>query len=365
MIRIKKILMRIRIILDFRMLLFRILLELGPIGAQLASQILLGSSLPKSVYNSSNKLNIVRTNNCDEGLKTEIKLLARAQGDVSFTDEEFEKAYSIALKCQNNRVTNSQELERVLSVERGGADVGGGLLLLIIYVLLQRNNAFQPGGARVPVPPHQEVWFDNNKGKNINDEKGCSSRSPASLQVATQEIGEQEQYPDSVTGIANDQKPVIATIKHTRKKGYHMSDFLSDTEIREEGGDPNAIKEYGKGRSPFSDKTLAKNGEDFKEERDGYFADKRKVPERLVRLFAQRLVDFCSRDDVKHAPGLMAWKETPGTVFIDVSTQTVAFRDQTGEIKSGCQLGEKGFRDFLTGEKKLHLYPNAGKPKNK
>lgn len=298
-----------------------------------------------------------------EGLKAEIKMLARAQGDVSFTDEDFEKAYSIALKCHNNGLTNSQKLERVLSVERGGADVGGGLLLLIIYVLLQRSNAFQPGAPRVPVPPHQEIWFDNNK--NNNDEKGGTSRGPASLQVGNQEVIEQEQYPDAVTGIANDERPVTATMEQTRKKGYHMGDFLTNREIRENGGDPDAIKKYSNGESPFSDKTLEKDGDDFKDERSKYFKDERNVPERLIRLFAQRLVDFCRRTDVQSAPGLMGWKEIPGTVFVDGPTRTVAFRDQTGEIKSGCQLGRRAFRDFLTGEKVLHLYPNTGKPKNK
>lgn len=184
-----------------------------------------------------------------------------------------------------------------------------------------------------------------------------------SLQVGNQEIIEQEQYPDVVTGIANDKKPVSITMKHARKKGYHMPDFLSGQEIKEHGDDPNAIKKYSKGKSPFSDKTKTKDGKDFENERDKYFADEKKVPPSLIRLLAQRLVDFCRRDDVKSAPGLMAWKETAGTVFIDLSTQTVAFRDQTGEIRSGCQLGQKAFTDFLTGEKKLHLYPNAGKPK--
>ena len=326
--------------------------------------MLLGSSLPKSVYNSSNKLNIVRTNNCDEGLKTEIKLLARAQGDVSFNDEHFEEAYSLALKYQNNGLTNLQELERVLSVERGGANVGGGLLLLIIYVLLQRSNGFQPSAPRAPVPPHQEIWFGNNGNNKINDEKGCTSRGPASLQVANQEIIEQEQYPEALTGIANDEKPVTATMKHSRKKGYHMGDFLRNREIREKGVDPDAIRKYGKGKSPFSDLTLAKDGKEFEKERNAYFADETNVPESLIRLFAERLVDFCRRDDVKSASGIMAWKETPGTMFIDGATQTVAFRDQTGEIKSGCQLTSEAFIEFLTGEKPLHLYPNAGKPKN-
>jgi hypothetical protein len=60
----------------------------------------------------------------------------------------------------------------------------------------------------------------------------------------------------------------------------------------------------------------------------------------------------------------MGWKEIPGTVFVDGPTRTVAFRDQTGEIKSGCQLRQLAFEDFLRGEKTLHLYPKAGKPKN-
>lgn len=161
-----------------------------------------------------------------------------------------------------------------------------------------------------------------------------------SLQVGNQEIIEQEQYPDVVTGIANDERPVTATMEQTRKKGYHMGDFLTNREIRENGGDPDAIKKYSNGESPFSDKTKTKDGKDFENERDKYFADEKKVPPSLIRLFAQRLVDFCRRDDVKSAPGLIACKETPGTVFIDVSTQTVAFRDQTGEIRSGCQLGQ-------------------------
>lgn len=255
-----------------------------------------------------------------------------------------------------------QELERVLSVDRGGADITSGLFLLIIYVLLQRSNGFQPGAPRAPVPPHQEIWFGNNGNNKINDEKGCTSRGPASLQVANQEII--EQYPEALTGIANDEKPVIVTMEQTRKKGYHMGDFLRNREIRENGGDPDAIKKYSQGESPFSDKTLEKDGEDFKKERDEYFADERNVPERLIRLFAQRLVDFCRRNDVKSTPGLMGWKEIPGTVFVDGPTRTVAFRDQTGEIKSGCQLRQRAFKDFLTGEKPLHLYPNAGKPKN-
>ena len=96
--------------------------------------MLLGNSLSESVYNSSNKPSIVQANNGDESLKTEIKMLLCAQGDVSFNDEDFEKAYLIALKCHNNGLTNLQELERVLSIDRGGTDIGGGLLLFIIYV---------------------------------------------------------------------------------------------------------------------------------------------------------------------------------------------------------------------------------------
>lgn len=364
--KLKRFLIRIRTILDVRLTFFRILFELGPIGAQLASQMLLGSTLHESVYNSSNKLSIVQTNNCDEGLKAEIKMLLRTQRDISFSDENFENAYSMALKSYNNGLTNFKELERVLSVDRGGADVSGSLLLFIIYILLQRSNGFQPDAPRPPAPPHQEIWFDNNKHNNINDQKGCTSRGPESLQAAKQQIIESEQYADAVTGIANDGKAVSVRIKHARKKGYHMPDFLSDREIKEHGGDLNAIKKYSKGKSPFSDKTKTKDGKDFENERSKYFVDEKKVPPSLIRLFAERLVDFCRRDDVKSAPGLMAWKETPGTVFIDVSKQIVAFRDQTGEIRSGCKLRQQAFTDFLTGEKMLHLYPDAGKPfKNK
>lgn len=89
---------------------------------------------------------------------------------------------------------------------------------------MQRSNGFQPGAPRAPVPPHQEIWFGNNGNNKINDEKGCTSRGPTSLQVANQEII--EQYPEALTGIANDEKPVIVTMEQTRKKGYPMGDFL-------------------------------------------------------------------------------------------------------------------------------------------
>lgn len=274
----------------------------------------------------------------------------------------FDRLIEVAYKCNSGEIKTRRELDRILSLPRGGEfDLTSfGFMILVLIMWSNQGQGFRPECPPLRHPPFGGLNRNGNGRGNQHHHQGKSERGPSSLKISTEVIQHTE---DGVTAIANDGKSATATMKHSRKKGYHMGDFLTNKEILDEGGDPHAIRKYGKGQSLFSDLTIY-DDKKFEKERNAYFADENKVPESLIRLFAERLVDFCRRDDVYSASGIMAWKETPGTMFIDGATRTVAFRDQTGEIKSGCQLNKEAFLEFLTGEKPLHLYPNAGKPKN-
>ena len=78
--------------------------------------------------------------------------------------------------------------------------------------------------------------------------------------------------------------------------------------------------------------------EKFNAERSKYFSNRNKVPERLVRAFAERLLQTAYDPDAKIRKGIMGVQKTPGSVIFIPGQRKVIFHNRAGEVRSGVIL---------------------------
>lgn len=78
--------------------------------------------------------------------------------------------------------------------------------------------------------------------------------------------------------------------------------------------------------------------EKFNAERSKYFSNRNKVPEQLVRAFAERLLQTAYDPDAKIRKGIMGVQKTPGSVIFIPGQRKVIFHNRAGEVRSGVIL---------------------------
>lgn len=96
---------------------------------------------------------------------------------------------------------------------------------------------------------------------------------------------------------------------------------------------------------------------EFYKARNEYFA---KVPKKLTREFARKLLETGADPKATIEKGQMGIQKTPGSIVVIFSERKVVFRDKTGEIKTGAILSgtrQRGqWSNFLASGKDPRVY---------
>ena len=197
---------------------------------------------------------------------------------------------------------------------------------------LQQNSRFvlPPNSIRI-----NEFGANNDQNQNQNIVGGSSCLEATSASENTDSPSIENEY--VVTGTFIDGSKAFVSLWNIRYKAYNIPAFLTDAEIFEAGGNPEELKAWEAGRSP--DGKLNRDDPEQEAEyyraRDKYFA---KVPKKLIRVFAKKLLETGADSKATVEKGQMGIQRTPGSIAVIFSERKVVFRDNTGEIKTGAIL---------------------------
>ena len=198
----------------------------------------------------------------------------------------------------------------------------------------------QQGGSGFVLPPNSirinEFGANNDQNQNQNI-AGGSSCLEANVNTNSEASNNRGYQKDRYQGQLPDGRLIFVKFSHARRKGYHMPTFLDDKEINALGGNAEEIKAWERGESP--DGKLNRDDPEQEAEyyraRDKYFA---KVPKKLIRVFAKKLLETGADSKATVEKGQMGIQRTPGSIAVIFSERKVVFRDKTGEIKTGAIL---------------------------
>ena len=282
--------------------------------------------------------------------------------DINFNGDQnfFKKLLEISIDCTENKIQTRSELEKILSIRAGADPYSTTVLILVIIMWLKQGSGFvlPPGGIRINA-------FGAHGGQNQNQNQniaGGSSCLEANVNNNSEASNNRHHQKDRYDGQLHDGRLIFVKFSHARKKGYHMPAFLEDKDINRLGGNAEEIRAWERGESP--DRSLRLDNpeqrQEFYRKRYKYFMNPERVPERLVRRFAQSLIDTGYHPEARIEEGIMGPNKTPGSVIFIENDQKVIFRDESAEIRSGVILSgdeERGqWSKFLESGRETGVY---------
>ena len=309
--------------------------------------------------NKLNELNIFNSSVKMETIENLYTFLLQ-NPDINFNGDQklFNKLLKISIECTENKIQTRDELEKILSIRAGADPYSTALLILVIVMWLQQGSGFvlPPNSIRI-----NEFGANNDQNQNQNI-VGGSSCLEANVNTNSEASNNRYYQKDRYEGQLPDGRLIFVKFSHARRKGYHMPAFLDDKEINALGGNAEEIKAWEAGRSPDGklNRDDPEESQEFYRERYKYFMNPEKVPERLIRRFAQSLIHTGYHPEVNVEKGIMGPQKTPGSVIFIESDQKVMFRAENGEIRSGVTLSgneERGqWANFLASKEKKGVY---------
>lgn len=132
---------------------------------------------------------------------------------------------------------------------------------------------------------------------------------------------------------------------------------ISSSDVRDKG---HILDFVDKNRLPKSFKPQKIQNLPYKEKLE-FLRDRKNLPDAVVDDVRDRILEIMTAEDTIISPGWIGYEKIEGTLFVNLRTNTVVFRDYNGyRVRTALTMEDEDIMEIVN--RNFHLFPNAGNP---